>query len=157
MEKRRVEDSKTENSYNLRPTHINGYGRLFGGILMQWIDEMAGLVSRRHCHAEVTTAAIDNLVFKSAAYINDVLVLSGQVTYVGRTSMEVRVLTYAEDQKTGMRRMINRAYVVMVAIDQDGNALEVPGLELEHEEQIMEWEGGRRRYELRKERRIEGY
>ena len=54
----------------------------------------------------------------------------------GRTSMEVRVDTYAESLK-GQRRLINTAYLVEVAIDQEGNALEVPGLIRETAEQEM--------------------
>ena len=67
--------------------------------------------------------------------------------------MEVRVDTYVEELATGIRKMINRAYVVMVAIDENGRALPVPGLILES----PEWEGGKRRYELRKERHREGF
>lgn len=154
--KKRVSDSYTEQVYVIRSSQINGYGRLFGGQLMQWIDEMAGVVSRRHSGLNVTTAAIDTLNFKSAAYLNDMIVMIGKVTYVGRTSMEIKVDTYIEDEK-GMRRSINRAFVVMVAIDAEGRALEVPGIDVETESEKAEWESGRKRYELRKQRHIEGY
>lgn len=154
--KKRVNDSITEQTYLLMSMHINGYGRLFGGILMQWIDELAGIVARRHCGYEVTTASIDNLNFKQPAHINEMVVLVGRVTYVGRSSMEVRVDTYVEGLD-GMRSVINRAYVVMVAVDREGCSLEVPGLELETEGERGEWESGKKRYTLRKQRRIEGY
>ena len=36
---KRVQDSKTEQVYIIRSQHINPQGRLFGGYLMQWIDE----------------------------------------------------------------------------------------------------------------------
>lgn len=140
----------------VRSPHINGYGRLFGGQLMQWIDEVAGIVARRHSNSIITTAAIDNLNFKSAAYMNDTVVLSGKVTYVGKSSMEIRVDTYVEDIN-GSRRTINRAYVVMVAIDSEGNPVSVPALELETETDKAEWEGGEKRYRLRKQRQQEGY
>lgn len=153
---KKVSDSQTENSFLLMPAHINGYGRLFGGKLMQWIDEMAGIVSKRHAGVETTTAAVDNLQFKSAAKMNDMLVLRGKITYVGRTSMEVRVDTYVEELD-GTRRIINRAYLVMVAIDGSGRPMEVPGLILETENERIEWEGGRKRSELRRMRRDEGY
>ena len=45
---KRVEDSRTENTYLIMNKHINSYGRLFGGVLMQWIDEVAGMVAHRH-------------------------------------------------------------------------------------------------------------
>lgn len=154
--KKTVNESKTEQVYLVRSSHINGYGRLFGGQLMQWIDELAGIVSRRHSGWGVTTAAIDNLNFKDAAYQNDMVVLEGKMTYVGRTSMEVRVDTYVEDER-GFRKNINRAYVVMVAIDQNGKPMQVPGLVVETENEKIEWMGGEKRYQLRKIRRQEGY
>ncbi len=153
---KRVQDSETEQVYIIRSRHTNPQGRLFGGCLMQWIDEMAGIVSRRHSGGLVTTATIDSLDFQEGAYQNDMIVLVGRLTYVGRTSMEVRVDTYIEDLK-GRRRSINKAYIVMVAVDGDGHPVEVPGLEIRSEAEKMEWCGGEKRYQLRKQRRIEGF
>lgn len=59
-----VEDSLTEQTYLLMHRHINGYGRLFGGQLLMWIDELAGIVATRHSESRITTASIDNLNFK---------------------------------------------------------------------------------------------
>ena len=153
-EKKHVEDSRTENTYLIMPKHINGYGRLFGGILMQWIDEVAGIVAHRHAGSIVTTACVDNLNFKAGAYLGDTVVLIGRMTYVGKTSMEVRVDTYAEDAD-GTRIIINRAYEVLVAIDQEDRKLEVPGLIVETESEKAEWIGGEKRYALRRQRRKE--
>ena len=155
-EQKHVEDSRTENTYLIMPKHINGYGRLFGGILLQWIDEVAGIVAHRHAGSIVTTACVDNLNFKAGAYLGDTVVLIGRMTYVGKTSMEVRVDTYAEDSN-GMRRMNNRAYEVLVALDENDNKLEVPGLIVETEAQKAEWIGGQKRYELRRQRRKDGF
>jgi acyl-CoA hydrolase len=155
MEKR-VEDSRTELVQLLMPQHINGTGRLFGGMLMEWIDVVAGVTARRHSECNVITAAIDNLQFKAGAYVNDTLLLVGRLTYVGNSSMEVRVDTYAEDL-SGKRRPINRAYLVMVALDDEEKPARVPRLILETEAQKAEWEGGIKRNELRRIRRVEGY
>ena len=89
-----VSASMTEQQYLVRPSHINHYGRLFGGQLLKWIDELAGIVAIRHSGATVTTAAIDNLRFEAPAYEGDFIVLQGSVTYVGFSSMEIRVDTY---------------------------------------------------------------
>ncbi|MDR1018430.1 MAG: acyl-CoA thioesterase [Lachnospiraceae bacterium] len=153
---KKVSDSITETVHVVRSTHINGVGRLFGGSLMQWIDEISGVVAVRHTGLGVTTAAIDNLNFKEGAYQNDTIVLIGKVTYVGHTSLEVKVDAFVED-KEGNRKNINSAYVVMVAIDDDGKPLEVPGLDIETEEERLEWEAGEKRYNLRKKRYKEGF
>ena len=153
---KKVSDSITEQQYLVRPTHINHYGRLFGGQLLYWIDELAGIVAIRHSGATVTTAAIDNLQFQAPAYEGDMIVLQGQVTYVGRSSMEIRVDTFIESLD-GERTMINRAYIDMVAINETGKPIPVPGLIIETEEQQAEWNAAAKRKELRKQRRQEGF
>ena len=65
---KKISDSLTEQQYLIRPAYINHYGRLFGGQLLKWIDELAGIVATRHSGATVTTAAIDNLQFQAPAY-----------------------------------------------------------------------------------------
>ncbi len=151
-----VSDSFTEQQYLICPAHINHYGRLFGGQLLKWIDELAGIVAIRHCGGTVTTAAIDNLQFQAPAYTGDMIVLQGMVTYVGRTSMEVRVDTYRE-ALDGKREMINRAYMDMVCINCKGEPTEVPDLLLETEEQRREYEAAKKRKQIRKQRRQEGF
>ena len=153
---KRVADSLTEQVHMLMSPDINGQGRLFGGQLLRWIDEVAGVTARRHCGRNVTTAAIDQMAFKSGAYLNEIVVLVGRVTYVGKTSMEVRIDSYRED-KDGMRYPINRAYFVMVCMGDDERPAPVPGLILENESERMEWENGKKRRELRNMRRQEGF
>ena len=153
---KKVSVSATEQQYILRPAHINPYGRLFGAQLLKWIDEVAGIVAVRHANAIVTTAAIDNLQFKAPAYSGNLVVLQGRITYVGRTSMEVRVDTYTE-ALDGTREHINCAYLDMVAINNDGKAIEVPALELETEEQRIEYEAAIKRKDMRKQRRLEDF
>lgn len=151
-----VADSRTEQIQIVMPEFINGTGRLFGGKLVEWIDIVAAVVARRHSGMDVTTACIDQLIFKRGAFVNDMLVLIGRITYVGTTSMEIRVDTYVEEPD-GVRKPINRAYLVTVALDKEGKSARVPGLLLQTETERAEWEGGIRRMKLRKERRAEGY
>ena len=153
---KKASQSLTEQQYLILPAHINHYGRLFGGQLLKWIDELAGIVAMRHCGCTVTTAAIDNLQFQAPAYTGDMVVLRGWVTYVGRTSMEVRVDTYRE-ALDGTREMINRAYIDMVAINCKGKPTPVPPLVLETEEEHREYEAACRRKQMRKQRRQEGF
>ena len=156
VESRKVSESIVETVHMVRPNHLNGAGRLFGGILMQWIDEVAALAAKRHAHMNITTVSVDNLRFLKGAYQRDVIVLKGKITYVGRTSMEVKVDSYVEDME-GERILINRAYFTMVALDHNDKPVEVPGLELASEAEQAEWLGGEKRYQLRKRRREEGY
>ena len=56
-----VKESIVETVHIIRPSDLNDAGRLFGGVLMQWIDEVAALVAKRHSQMNVTTASVDNL------------------------------------------------------------------------------------------------
>ena len=82
--------------------------------------------------------------------------MQGMVTYVGRSSMEIRVDTYRE-ALDGTREIINRAYLDMVSIDCHGKSIEVPDLLIETEEQRLEYEAAKKRKQLRKQRRQEGF
>ena len=146
---KRVSDSYTEQVHVLTMGSLNGYNRLFGGKLMAWIDEVAAVVARRHSSSNVTTASIDNLEFKKAAHANDTLVLKGKITYAGKTSMEINVKTYVE-KLTGEKVLINNAYVIMVALDENEKPKKIPGLKLETEEEINDWSEALKRKENRK-------
>lgn len=146
---RRVSDSRVEQVHMLLYEHLNGYGRLFGGRLMEWIDVVAGVVARRHSGCDVTTASVDRLEFIAPAYLGDTIVLEGRITYTGRTSMEIRVDTFVE-KLSGKKERINRAYLVMVALNGEGKPTKVPGLELTTDEERAEHEAAQRRREARK-------
>lgn len=139
MNMKRVCDSYAEQVQILTQSNLNGYNRLFGGQLMEWIDIVAAVVARRHSGCNVTTAVVDLLEFKEPAYANDTIIISGKITYAGKTSMEVKVETYIEEL-CGNKKLINTAHVVMVAIDENGKPTKVPALELTTDEEKNEYE-----------------
>ena len=96
-----VKESIVETVHIIRPSDLNDAGRLFGGVLMQWIDEVAALVAKRHSQMNVTTASVDNLQFLHGAFQRDVIVIIGRVTHVGHTSTADQDLyvNYLKDRK----------------------------------------------------------
>ena len=153
MEGRTVSYSRTAQVHLVQPADLNGGGRFYGGNLMKMIDEVAAVVAMRHTGLKtVTTAAVDSLVFKAAAYVNDLVIFRGYLTYTGRTSMEVRVDTYVE-RNDGLRYPINRAYLVLVALDEQNRPTEVPPLILENDIQEEEFRLAQERREQRKRSR----
>lgn len=154
---KKVSDSEVCQYHLLKHEDINGGGKLFGGRLMEWIDETAAIVARKHCGTDVTTAAIDNLQFKNPAFLNDLVVIEGHLTYVGTSSMEVRVDSYIEDSD-GIRHVINRAYLTIVSLDENGHPAKVKyGLDIDTPAQMAEFEGAKKRVAIRKMRKEEGF
>lgn len=148
---KRVSDSRTEQVHIVMPGDVNSSFRLFGGLLMQWIDVVAAVVARRHADREVLTAAVDHLSFLKPASLNDIVTLCGRVTYVGNTSMEICVETFVErPERNKQRALVNRAYLTMVALDEDGQPTRVPRLLLETEKEKADFAAGERRKQNRK-------
>ena len=81
--------------------------------------------------------------------------ISGKVTYVGNSSMEVKVESFVE-KSTGERELVNRAYLTMVGIDENNKPCRLPRLILQTEEDKKEWEQAEMRRRIRQEQRAEG-
>lgn len=136
-----VSQSYTEQIQIIMPADINGAQRLFGGRLAQWIDVVAAVTARRHSGHDVTTARIDTLEFTAPAHVGETVILTSRVVCVGRSSMLVRVDSFVEEL-SGERRPINKAYLIMVAIDKNERPVEVPRLITETDEEREEYEKG---------------
>lgn len=152
MTAKKVSDSFTTQVQVLMPEHINGRDRMFGGKVMEWIDVVAAVVARRHSGCDVTTACVDTLEFKAPAYVNSTIIIEGRITWVGNTSMEIRVDAFTESL-AGVRKQITKAYLVLVAIDENGTPVIVPRLELTSDEERLEYEHALIRAEMRNTRR----
>ncbi|MEE0954877.1 MAG: acyl-CoA thioesterase [Eubacterium sp.] len=150
-----VAESRVETYHLIRPEDLNDAGRLFGGRLVEWIDEVAAMVGRRHARMPITTASIDNLKFLHPAFKGDIVILNGKVTHVGNTSMEVKVETYVEDEEG--RSLINRAFLTLVGLDGHNHPAALPSLIVETDEEKTEWERAEQRRRIRKEQRKEGF
>ena len=145
-----VSASRAEQVHIISPADVNSSYTLFGGMLMQWIDIVAGVVSRRHSGCTTRTAAVDHLNFIAPAYIDDIVTIAGRITFVGTTSMEVCVDTFVERLSNPDERLhVNRAYLTMVAVDKEGKPTQVPELICETEAEKADYEAGMQRRALR--------
>ncbi|MGZ9223167.1 MAG: acyl-CoA thioesterase, partial [Anaerolineales bacterium] len=99
--------------------HANLLGNVHGGWVMKLADEAGALACMRHAQMKVVTVAIDSMTFRQPIKIGDLVILNAEVTYTGRTSMEVEVQVVAENPLTGERTHTNTAYLVYVALDDE--------------------------------------
>lgn len=148
--------SRTEQVQILMLANMNGYNRLFGGKLMEWIDIVAAVVARRHSGKNVTTASVDGLRFAASAHANDTIILVGSITRAWNTSMEVRVETFVENLD-GTRLLINRAYFVIVALGEDERPTRVPAVIPQTEDEKREYDEAASRREYRELCRKRGF
>jgi uncharacterized protein (TIGR00369 family) len=133
----------------MQPEHANNLGNVHGGWIMKLVDEAGALACMRHAQHRVVTVAIDSMVFRQPIRIGDLVILNAEVTYSGSTSMEAEVQVTAENPITGERTHTNTAYVVYVALDDEGNPVQVPPLKAETDEQIRRMQSARERQKYR--------
>jgi acyl-CoA hydrolase len=131
------------------PAHANPLGNVHGGVILMVADEAAAICAMRHAQRPCVTVAIDSVSFHSPVHVGELLSLRATMSYVGRTSMEVRVDVHAEDPIGGVITHTNSAYFVFVALDANGVATAVPPLELETEEERARFAEAKARQQAR--------
>jgi acyl-CoA hydrolase len=119
----------------MQPADANFMGNIHGGTIMKLIDDAAGACAYRFCRTKVVTAAIDRIDFHFPVQIGDLVRLRANVNFVGSKSVEVGVRVEAEDLGTGMVTHTNSAYLVFVALGDNGKPIPVPPLEPTTDEQ----------------------
>jgi len=147
---RHPSESRVSLSQAMSITDANLAGNVHGGVIMKLVDTAAGLSAIKHAHGRVVTVSMDEMSFIEPVYLTDLVTLTSQVNDVGRTSMEVGVRVEAENTITAERRHVSSAYLVFVALDEEGKPQPVPRLEPENDEERRRQEDAkiRRRHRI---------
>ena len=130
-----IHASRVTLSQLMHPEHANLLGNVHGGWIMKLVDEAGALACMRHAQKKVVTVAIDSMTFREPIRIGDLIILNAEVTYTGRTSMEAEVQVLAENPVTGEQTHTNTAYLVYVALDDEGKPTPVAPLKAETQEE----------------------
>lgn len=152
-ERKRISDTRFTLSALMGPQQANALGNVHGGEIMKMVDEAGALVAMRHAGHYVVTVAVDSMTFIEPILLGYLVMCRAELTYVGRTSMEVRVEVVTENPLRGESKTTNIGYVVYVAIDSNGKPVEVPELEFETPEQEARAENAKIRQAFRKQQR----
>lgn len=120
--------SRISLSQLMQQEHANNLGNVHGGWIMKLADEAGALACMRHAQRRVVTVAVDSLVFREPIKIGDLVILNAEVSYAGRTSLEAEVQVVAENPISGELTHTNTAYLVYVALDDEGHPTPVPPL-----------------------------
>jgi uncharacterized protein (TIGR00369 family) len=146
---KKVSASRVTIAQLMQPEHANNQGNVHGGWIMKLVDEAGALACMKHAQKRVVTVSVDQMVFRQPILTTDLVTLTAEVSYVGRTSMEAEVQVMAENPITGECTHTNTAYLVYVALDEDGKPTTVPRLFPENEDQIKRMEEGKERQAYR--------
>ncbi len=149
MENKTVKNSESEVNRLVLPEDTNIFGALYGGRLVEWMDNIASITAFKHARKKVVTGSIDNLFFLSPINLGYIVTIHTFITYVTRSTMEVEIDVQTENVETGDKKVTTRAYFTYVATDENGRAVEIPGLLLQTPEEEKRFSEGQTRSKSR--------
>lgn len=123
-----IEDSQVTISQLMLPSHSNFSGKIHGGFILNLMDQIAFACASKHSGHYCVTASVNKVDFLNPIDVGELVTLKASVNYTGRTSMVVGVRVESEDIQTGKKKHCNSSYFTMVAKDDQGNNVPVPGL-----------------------------
>lgn len=117
--KERIQQSETRIFKAVFPGTTNHYDTLFGGTAMQLMDEVAFIAATRYSRQKMVTVSSDRIDFKRAIPAGTIIELVGKVTYLGNTSLKVKVDIYIEQMYCDGREKAVSGDFTFVAIDEN--------------------------------------
>ena len=155
MSAKTASQSRVEMAQIMQPNDANFLGKVFGGRILEMIDLCAYAASSKHAGRICVTASFDRVDFHEPINVAELVTMIGQVSFVGRTSLEVTIEIYAQNLQTSDKRHTNTARVTMVALDPNGKPVLVPKLLPETREEKLRYLQGKLHRELRSAQRQE--
>ena len=131
-----IDSSRISISELMQPSHSNFRGKIHGGYILNLMDQIAFACASRHSRHYCVTASVNKVDFLNPIDVGELVTLKASINYTGRTSMVVGVRVESENIQTGKTKHCNSSYFTMVAKDDDGNNVSVPGIILNNEQSI---------------------
>ncbi len=136
MKFKRTEESTIVVSQLMLPSHSNFRGKIHGGYILSIMDQVAFACASKHSENYCVTASVNKVDFLNPVEVGDMLILKASINYTGRTSMVVGLRVEAENIQKGIIKHCNSSYFTMVAKDEAGNNIPIPGLVLDSIEDV---------------------
>jgi acyl-CoA hydrolase len=112
----------------MTPDMANFAGKVHGGAILKLLDQVAYACASRYAGRYVVTMSVDEVIFRQAINVGELVTFLASVNHTGRTSMEVGIKVVAENIRSQQRRHANSCFFTMVAVDDDGKPAPVPPL-----------------------------
>ena len=145
-----TKESRVSITELMLPAHSNFGGKIHGGYILSLMDQIAFACASKHSQSYCVTASVNRVDFLNPIEVGELVTLKASINYTGRTSMVVGVRVESENIQTGEIKHCNSSYFTMVAKDENGKNIAVPGL-------IVEDKQGMRRFARSKERKLSAH
>jgi uncharacterized protein (TIGR00369 family) len=131
------------------PNNSNFSGKIHGGFILSLMDQVAYACASKHSGNYCVTASINTVDFLNSIAVGDLVTLKASINYVGTSSMVVGIRIESENLQTGIVKHCNSSYFTMVALNEAGEKMEIPGLLLENKDDIRRFIESVKRIEMK--------
>jgi uncharacterized protein (TIGR00369 family) len=152
---KKIAESQVTFTELMLPSHTNFSGKIHGGYILSLMDQIAFACASKHSRNYCVTASVNTVDFLNPIEVGELVIMKASVNYVGKTSMIIGIRVETENIHTGAKKHCNSSYFTMVAKNDKGENVEVPGLILDSEQEIRRFIKGARLLELNRNRKIE--
>ena len=150
-----IDSTRISISELMQPSHSNFGGKIHGGYILNLMDQIAFACASKHSETYCVTASVDTVDFLHPIEIGELVTMKASINYVGRTSMVVGIRVESENIRTGEVKHCNSSYFTMVAKDDHGKSVEVPGLVINDKTEVKRFLKALKRIETKHLRRAE--
>ena len=152
---KKITDSQVEISELMLPSRSNFNGKIHGGYILSLLDQIAFACASKHSGVYCVTASVDTVDFLAPIEIGELVTMKASVNYVGKSSMVIGIRVEAEHIQNGMVKHCNSSYFTMVAKDENGKSVAVPGLILENDHDVRRFVKSMKRLKMKIKRKKE--
>jgi acyl-CoA hydrolase len=110
------------------PSHSNFSGKIHGGHILNLMDQVAFACASKHSGHYSVTASVNKVDFLNPIEVGDLVTLKASINFTGRTSMLVGLRVESENIQTGVIKHCNSSYFTMIAKNDKGENVPVPGI-----------------------------
>lgn len=125
---KKIEESKIQISELMLPSNTNFGGKIHGGYILGLMDQIAFACASKHSRSYCVTASVDKVNFLRPIEVGELVTMKASINYVGTSSMVVGIRVESENITTGETKHCNSSYFTMVAVNEKGKTVSVPGL-----------------------------
>lgn len=123
-----MEDHKREIDFRFlaEPTDVNYGGKVHGGIVMKWMDQVGYACAAQWSGKYCVTVSVGSIRFVRPILVGQMVTLNAQVVHTGTTSMHIFIRVIAGDMKDQNMVETNHCIITFVANDVAGYPVKVP-------------------------------
>jgi acyl-CoA hydrolase len=121
----RIEMSETRQFKIVFHNSVNDQRNLFGGIAMQWMDEVAYITATRFTKMKVVTVSSEKIEFFKMIKLGSIIEIIGKVVKVGRVKINIKVEIFLEESDSFARNKAVEAVFAFAAINEKNSPVRI--------------------------------